>query len=59
MKYANIANRLFVAYCVRRFRFSTNLILADLKYKMNITLNIVNDHIVNVERRDFRSKNEI
>lgn len=52
MRYGNISLRVLAAWLVRNFRFSTDLRLDELNFRMDITLKLLNGHIVRIERRD-------
>lgn len=51
-KYAMISMKVAVAHVIRNLRFSTELKLADLRLEIDITLKLVNKHLVTVEIRD-------
>lgn len=51
MKYGNIALKLIIVYFVRQYRITTNARLEDLKFRMNVTLCLINDDIFKIENR--------
>lgn len=51
-RYGNLVLRMFVAWLVRHYRFETALRLADLRFRMDITLKLLNGHMVTVKRRE-------
>lgn len=51
MKYGIIALKLMIVYIVRQFRISTKVRLEDLKFRMKITLCLVNDDMFELENR--------
>lgn len=52
IKYGNIALKLIIVYIVRQYRLSTKAKLEDLKFRMNVTLCLVNDDIFELELRN-------
>lgn len=44
--------RLFVAWIVRNYRFTTNLKLEELTFMMNVTMKLAQGHMVQVHKRD-------
>lgn len=52
MKYGNIALKLIVCYIVRQFRITTKARLEDLRFRMKVTLSLVNDDIFEFEHRN-------
>lgn len=50
-RYALIVLKLFAVYIIKNFKITTKLKLEDLKFRMNITLNLINKHMVQIERR--------
>lgn len=52
LKYGHIVVRMFVCWLVRSYRFTTPLRLADLRYRMSVTLKLTNGHMVQAERRE-------
>lgn len=51
-KYGYITLKMFVAWLSRNYRFSTDLKYEDLKFRMDITLRLLNKHMVHVIKRD-------
>lgn len=39
---------------LRHYKFSTNLKMEDLKWKFEITMKLVNTHLVTIEKRNFK-----
>lgn len=52
-KYAWIQMKITIAYILRNFKFTTNLKMEDLRLRLTITLQLINRHMVQVERRVF------
>lgn len=52
MKYGIIALKLIVVYIVRQYRIITKARLEDLKFRMTVTLCLINDDIFEIENRD-------
>lgn len=51
MRYAYIVMRICVIHLLRRYRFQTDLRMEDFKYRMDITVHTLCDHLVRLERR--------
>lgn len=51
IKYANIVLKLATVYVLKRYRLSTTMKMNDLRLRMNVTLNLINMHQVQVHRR--------
>lgn len=54
-RYAHIVTRVLVVYAVKHFRFSTAIKIEDIKFKMSVTLQILNENVLNIERRPHRT----
>lgn len=52
MKYGNIALKLLIVHIIRQFRILTKARIEDLKFRMKITLCLVNDDIIELENRN-------
>ncbi|XP_037050461.1 probable cytochrome P450 313a4 [Bradysia coprophila] len=52
MKYGHIVVRMFVAWIVRNYRFTTNLKMEELTFRMNITMKLAQGHMVQVHKRE-------
>ncbi|XP_037050456.1 probable cytochrome P450 313a4 isoform X1 [Bradysia coprophila] len=52
MKYGHIVVRLFVAWIVRNYRFTTNLKMEELTFRMNITMKVAQGHMVEIHKRE-------
>lgn len=52
MKYGNISLKVLVAWLCRNYRFTTDLKYEDLKFQMDITLKLLNKHMVHVHKRE-------
>lgn len=52
IKYGNIALKLIIVYIIRHYRILTKACLKDLKFRMNVTLCLVNDNIFEVVNRE-------
>lgn len=52
IKYGTLALKMFVAWLGRNFRFTTDLKYDDMKFRMDITLKLLNRHMVHVHNRD-------
>lgn len=50
-KYANIVLKLATIYVLKRYRLSTTMKIDELRLRMNVTLNLINTHRVQVHRR--------
>lgn len=51
-RYGNLALRMLVVWLSRNYRFSTDLRMEDLHFRMDITLKLLNGHMVRVQRRE-------
>lgn len=51
MRYANSVLKLITIYVVKNFTLTTTLKYEDLKFRMNITLNLLNTHLVTIKQR--------
>lgn len=54
-KYGNLVLRMFVAWLARNYRFSTKLKMTDLKFRMDITLKLLNGHMIQIHKRQAYS----
>jgi len=52
LKYAHIVVRLFVAWMVRNYRFTTDLKMEELDFRMNVTMKLVQKHMVHIHKRE-------
>ncbi|XP_031617885.1 probable cytochrome P450 313a4 [Contarinia nasturtii] len=52
IKYGNIALKLIIVYMIRQYRIVTKARMEDLKFRMTVTLCLVNDDIFEIENRD-------
>lgn len=50
-KYALNVLRLITIYVVKNFTLTTQLKMEDLQFRMNITLHLINKHLVQVHKR--------
>lgn len=50
-RYASIVLKMTTAYIVRAFRLRTEMKIEDLKFRMHITLNMINPYMVSLEKR--------
>lgn len=50
-RYGKLVLFMFVAWLVRHYRFGTKLRMEDLRFRMDITLKLLNGHMVSAERR--------
>lgn len=50
-QYATILMKIALAAMVRRYKFSTNLKLSDLKLTFEVTLKLLNKYMVQIEKR--------
>lgn len=41
-----------VVYVLKSYRISTRLRISDLRFRMNVTLNLLTTHLVRLHRRD-------
>lgn len=53
MKYADIAVKIVVARLLRRYKFTSDLKMEDIRTKMHVVLEISNENPVKIERRIF------
>lgn len=51
-RYGKLVLFMFVAWLVRHFRFATELRMEALRFRMDITLKLLNGHMVSAERRE-------
>lgn len=51
MKYGWISMKIMIAALVRKYKFTTDLKFEELTTKWDITLKIVNKHMVKIEKR--------
>ncbi|XP_055325509.1 uncharacterized protein LOC129579448 [Sitodiplosis mosellana] len=49
--YAMLSMKVMLAALLRNYKFSTHLKWSELEYKFEITLNLLNEHLVKVERQ--------
>lgn len=52
IRYANIVMKMCVVYVLKSYRVSTRLRMDDLKFRMNVTLNLLTTHQVRLHRRE-------
>lgn len=52
IKYGNLVLRMFAAWLVRNYRFTTKLKISDLTFRMDITLKLLNGHMIQIHKRD-------
>jgi cytochrome P450 len=52
-KYAFLSMKVIMAYLLRRYRFSTNLKMDDLRWELSVTLRLMNKHMVTIKRREW------
>lgn len=52
-RYGQLVLRMFVAWLVRSYRFRTELRMEDLRFRMDITLKLLNGHLVRADRREM------
>ncbi|GAB0100688.1 Cytochrome P450 [Sergentomyia squamirostris] len=50
-KYGMMSMKTAIAHTIRNLKFSTDLKLEDLRFEIDVTLKLVNTHLVTVERR--------
>lgn len=50
-QYAMISMKVILSGILRKYRFTTSLKLSDLEMKFELTLKLVNKHMVGMERR--------
>lgn len=48
-----IANKIVLANLLKQYKFTTKLRMSDLKFKVEVTLNLVSKWIVGIEKRDW------
>lgn len=53
MKYAMNSAKIVLAHLLRRYRFKTNLRFDQIKIKIHMVLDIMNDNPLEIEERDF------
>lgn len=51
-RYANVVLKLLTIYVVKNFRLTTKLKIEGLKFRMNVTLNLLNKHYVQLHKRN-------
>ncbi|KAJ6636720.1 Cytochrome P450 4C1 [Pseudolycoriella hygida] len=54
MKYAYMSMKTMLSALLRNYKFSTSLKMEDLKWKFEITMKLVNTHLVTIEKRNFK-----
>jgi cytochrome P450 family 4 len=52
-KYAPISMKVALTYLLRKFRFSTDLKIDELKWSFGITQRLENKHLVTAKRREW------
>lgn len=52
MRYGQIVSKMVVVDILRHFKISTKLKIKDLRFRMHITLQLINKHLISVEKRD-------
>ncbi|XP_062716856.1 cytochrome P450 4c21-like [Aedes albopictus] len=50
-RYAMISNKIMLIHLVRNFRMSTRIQFEDLKFRINVTLNLAFKHLITLEAR--------
>ncbi|XP_062555553.1 cytochrome P450 4c21-like [Armigeres subalbatus] len=50
-RYAMISNKIMIIHLVRNFRLRTKIRYEDLKYRINVTLNLAFKHLITLEAR--------
>lgn len=53
MKYAMISMKITLAHLLRRFTFTTKMQMHEIRFKLNLSMDIVNEMPLQVERRVF------
>lgn len=48
---ATILMKIMLSACVRNYKFTTNLKMSDLQLKYDVTLKLVNKHMISMEKR--------
>lgn len=51
-KYALMSMKIAVAHLIRNFHFTTDLKLEDLRLQIDITLKLINKHLVRAKERN-------
>lgn len=51
LQYAMISMKVALSAILRKYKFTTELKLSDLEFKFELTLKLVNKHMVGMERR--------
>lgn len=55
MKYGYMSVKIIIASLLRHYKFSTNLRMEDLQWKFEVTMKLVNTHLVKIEKRNFKN----
>ncbi|XP_037041326.1 cytochrome P450 4C1-like isoform X1 [Bradysia coprophila] len=58
MKYAYLSMKTMLSALLRHYKFSTSLKMEDLQWKFEITMKLVNTHLVRVEKRNFKQSSD-
>lgn len=53
MRYAMLSAKITLAHLLRHYRFSSNLKIADVRMKIHLVLEIINENAIVVEKRQF------
>lgn len=53
-KYGYMSVKIILSTLLRHYKFSTNLRMEDLKWKFELTMKLVNTHLVKIEKRNFK-----
>lgn len=48
---ATVLMKIMLSACLRKYKFTTNLKMSDLELKYDVTLKLVNKHMVSLEKR--------
>lgn len=52
-KYAMISMKITLAHLLRQYKFSSTLKMNDIRFKLNLAMDIINENPMNIQRRAF------
>lgn len=55
MKYGYMSVKIILSALLRHYKFRTNLRMEDLSWKFEVTMKLVNTHLVKIEKRNFKN----
>lgn len=53
MKYAMISAKMVLSYLLRRYKFMSDLRMDEIRLKLHLVLEIINENAIRIEDRQF------